>query len=59
MCPVKALNKMFEMQFQRPGSCLEAPPRNIFPVQPEHQMALRYGTKESEANRHVSPMADT
>lgn len=59
MCPVKALNKMFEMQFQRLGGCLEAPQRNTFPVQREHQMAKWYRTKESEANRHVSPMVDT
>lgn len=39
MCPVKALNKMFEMQFQRLEVCLEAPQRNTFPVQRKNQMA--------------------
>lgn len=59
MCPVKALNKMFEMQFQRLGGCLEAPQRNTFPAQREQQMVPWCRTKESEANRHVSSMADT
>lgn len=35
----KPKNKMFEKQFQRLGGCLEAPQRNTFPVQCEHQMA--------------------
>lgn len=39
MCPVKTLNKIFEKQFQRLGGCLEAPQRNTFPVQLEHQIA--------------------
>lgn len=58
-CPVRALNKMFEMQFQRLWGCLEAPQRSTYPVQRQHQMAQWCWAKEPGANKHDSPMADT